>query len=75
MSNSHLPTIFAAALAPFAPPVSATLRPFIVSIKRGQEVVRSFECMAFSSFDAWDQHIDLCGEGEGIEVAPAKGVV
>lgn len=47
---------------------SGPLIAFTVSIKRGTEVIRSFEAMAMDSVAAVSQHLCLCGDGEKLDV-------
>jgi hypothetical protein len=47
-----------------------TMRPFVIAIKRGSEVVHSFMVYATDSITAAAQHECLCCEGEYLRVSP-----
>lgn len=47
---------------------AALLRPFIVNIGQRGSPRLSFACMALSSADAFNQHVDLGEVGERVEV-------
>jgi hypothetical protein len=54
------------------------LRPYRVTIRRGSQVARSFDAMSSDSCACAIQHMDLCGDGEKIEVvglAEARAIV
>jgi hypothetical protein len=49
------------------------LQPFNILIgKKGEEPRLDFACMASSSMEAWDRHIDLRGPDERMEVLPVR---
>jgi hypothetical protein len=49
------------------------LQPFTILIgKKGQKPRLDFACMASSSMQAWDRHIDLLHSGERMEVLPVR---
>lgn len=55
----------------------AQMARYIVQIKRGATVLRSFECMAKSSCSACAQHIELADTdaGEYVKVDPVRGAL